>query len=622
MAEHNRRLTHASPSESHRPADWFEDAQKELVNSGFSALFDSERRQRTHMDIIELSTEVLGDLDNPYSLRSIADALRAVVKWAGFYRSDRGLRHVEGVEIAGERSHAKVRLGVPGFDPIRDILDGRLPTPASFRLDEQYDAGSASDFLARDISKRVEDATGMKPVSCVLIGIKGRRDHLGLLAVWTDAGPTGIWRDAGSKIPHWVTRTSASAGRDLQVLLEVIARRAGIAFDNARLYAREHELAQALQHAALPESAEIDGLDIWTHYAPSAEHAKVGGDWYDVMAIDSRTTALTIGDVVGADAEAAAVMGQLRSVVRAYAAELSMPGVVLERVDRLVAGMDLSRTASLVYGTLRRSGFDDTGLERWTLRYSRAGHFAPMLLRSGKVHLLDGASGTLVGYGNGDRKFAQVELRPADTLLLFTDGLVERRDRSIIEGLRQLQEVFAEVAATSAAAIGEELLARLADAPEDDIALVVVRIPSEVGDEVQVDNPHAYKWTLPRSLTAAQMARRGIKEAFTEWGIDDITSAQLAVSELVTNAARYGWGDEIVVRLFDTGATVLIEVEDKNPAPPLAMEGHPGRSGGFGISILDRIGEWGWRPNGSGKIVWARLHPSSEALNPPEKQGN
>src|SRR5690606_37211266 len=106
------------------------------------------------------------------------------------------------------------------------------------------------------------------------------------------------------------------------------AHRVGVALDVMRLYAREHRLAETLQRAMLPEQAEIPDLDVWTYYAPSAEHAQVGGDWYDVLQIDDGLVGIVVGDVVGHDIEAAAVMGQLRSVVRSYAFERGSPGSV------------------------------------------------------------------------------------------------------------------------------------------------------------------------------------------------------------------------------------------------------------------------------------------------------
>src|SRR5690606_38878592 len=129
--------------------------------------------------------------------------------------------------------------------------------------------------------------------------------------------------------------------------------------------AREHRLAETLQRAMLPEQADVRDLDVWTYYAPSSGHAQVGGDWYDVLQVTPEHVVLVVGDVVGHDVEAAAAVGQLRSVVRSYAYESADPSAVLGRVDQLVSGMRVPRSASLVLVVLERDG------EGWRARYSR-----------------------------------------------------------------------------------------------------------------------------------------------------------------------------------------------------------------------------------------------------------
>ncbi len=194
-----------------------------------------------------------------------------------------------------------------------------------------------------------------------------------------------------------------------------------------RLYAREHRLAETLQRAMLPEQAEIRGLDVWTYYVPSSGHAQVGGDLYDVLEVSPDHVVLVIGDVVGHDVEAAAVMGQLRSVVRAYAHDDTAPGAVLDRVDQHVSGVRMARAASLVLVAMTRV---DDG---WRFAWSRAGHLPAVLVRDGRAEALPvDAAGPLIGFapaaGGGGRASSERAVRPGDLLALFTDGLVERRD--------------------------------------------------------------------------------------------------------------------------------------------------------------------------------------------------
>ncbi|GHS89382.1 hypothetical protein AGMMS50218_15540 [Actinomycetota bacterium] len=355
----------------------------------------------------------------------------------------------------------------------------------------------------------------------------------------------------------------------------------------------------------LPEQADVDGLDVWSYYAPNSEHAQVGGDWYDVLQITPDVVGVVIGDVVGHDVEAAAAMGQLRSVVRSYAYEVTDPGPVLERVDQLVAGMRIPRAAGLVLTTLTRTA---TG---WDLAYSRAGHLPALHVRRGEGTLLDAAGGSLIGFGARSRQTARTTLLPGDVLVFYTDGLIERRSRPLRDGLRELTQVAAAATAIDAAGIGEELLSRLADSPEDDVAVVVVRVPDPQDGAAGAVSPRSRRWLLPSEPASIGRARHAVLRTSQAWDLADVASAELVVSELVANAVLHGWG-HIALRLFDTGDGLRIEVEESNPTPPVTTDGHPGRVGGYGMQIVERLADWGWRPSRGGKLVWAKLRPTAE----------
>lgn len=548
-----------------------------------------ERRARLGLTIVSRVSDLLQESESSVVLRAIADMLsRRAVAWAGFVVEDRNLREVEGIDPLPRRPSTPRPVGP---DEIERLLNG--VTMYTVRLDADTPAtpGSATaEVLAIVEPHRAEHLDAAHEV--LVLPVLGRLRTLGLLVVM----PYADRRHPSDDVADSATRQDLH--EELVTMLELVARRVGMAMDNARLYAGEHQLAEALQQAMLPEQAEVPGLDVWSYYAPSASHAQVGGDWYDVVNVGEETV-VVIGDVVGHDVEAAATMGQLRSVVRAFSVELVDPGTVLSRVDDLVSTMRMPRTASLVYATLTPR---DGGC--WDFTYSRAGHLPPLRVRGGTVTVLDGAAGPLMGYGSGQRTTATAELLPGDMLVLYTDGLIERRDRAMRAGLDALVSLCQSVFPPDAAGMGEELLV-LADAPEDDVALVVVRVPG--APETAGGSPlRRRRWQLPAEASSIGRARHAVRNAATAWGLEDPGPAELVVSELMSNAVMHGRG-RIGLQLHDTGDGLRIEVSDANPAPPITREANPGRVGGFGMHIVDRLAHWGWRPTPNGKIVWARL---------------
>jgi PAS domain S-box-containing protein len=564
---------------------------------------ERERRARTSIGIISRISDILMDLDDPSALGEVAGVLdHSVVRWAGFYLEDDdglrladgtatpayrvGRRHAAVVEVAAVARDTAASPRTDRADPVQGLLDGVRTEPVDLDLTTD-DASTVSAWLADQVRKAVE-ALPDTPSRVVVLPVPGRRRVLGVLVVVPSGGTDAATIDSA-----------------VGTVLQLTTRRVGLAVDNARLYEREHRVAETLQRSMLPEQADVDGLDVWTYYAPSSAHAQVGGDWFDVLAIDADVVGVVIGDVVGHDIEAAASMGQLRSVVRTYAFEVRTPGLVLERVDQLVAGMRIPRPAALVLMTLTRT--DDT----WRLAYSRAGHLPGLLVRDGHSTELDGAGGRLIGISVGTRTTSELPLEPGDVLVLYTDGLIERRDRALREGLAALREAAESVTATDAAGVGEDLLARLADDPEDDVAVVVVRIPDPAVDGSVARSPRSRRWRLASEPAAAGRARHAVVRTCQAWGLTCGPSAELVVSELVANAVLHGWG-HVLLRLDDTEDGLRIEVEDANPAPPVTTDGHRGRVGGFGMQIVERLADWGWRPAGTGKVVWARIRDGED----------
>ena len=315
-------------------------------------------------------------------------------------------------------------------------------------VDEQaIVAGTDDDELA-------EIYRHLSPRDALVVPLAARRQVLGVLTLFTD-GSGRTYDD------------------DDLVTAADLARRAALTVDNARLYQREHEVAEQLQRSLLPQLPSVPGLDHYARYLPGSTAAQVGGDWYDLFRLPDGPLGIAIGDVMGHDMTAAASMGQLRSVLQSYAWQGSDPAVVLDRLDQLVQGLAMAQLATCAYGRLDLPTGDRPG----RLRLANAGHLPPALRRpDGTVELIATEPSLLVGAVLGtDRSTTEVAIERGSVLVLYTDGLVEHRGRSLDDGLRALQDALA-CAPDDAQGISEHLLAELAGDLEDDVAMLVLHV--------------------------------------------------------------------------------------------------------------------------------------------------
>ena len=256
----------------------------------------------------------------------------------------------------------------------------------------------------------------------------------------------------------------------LEIALE-IGRRAALAIEWCRLY--EREVASILQRSLLPELPRLPGVDVAAHYRPGDAEHQVGGDWYDLLPLPGGSVGIVVGDVMGHDLTAAAAMGRMRSVLRSYAYELTGPAEVLERLDRLALGLQMAPITTVWYGVLHPDG---------TLTHSSAGHLPPLLRQpDGHTEWLVGGRSALLGVPDpAPRPETTDVLLPGATLLLYTDGLIEKRDRELDAGLELLRSV---VVSAPADAKADELCSLLFEHPEstglaaerDDIAVLILQ---------------------------------------------------------------------------------------------------------------------------------------------------
>jgi serine phosphatase RsbU (regulator of sigma subunit) len=260
-----------------------------------------------------------------------------------------------------------------------------------------------------------------------------------------------------------------------------VAARAALALDNARLYSEQRGLAEALQRSLLTDPPEPADCEIAVRYEPAAEAASVGGDWFDSFLLAEGATVIAIGDVVGHNIEAAAAMGQLRGLLRGIAWTTGAgPAAVLGRLDAAIAGLALDTTATAVVACLEPAGGTAVGAGRRVLSWSNAGHPPPVMVDpSGRTTVLDhGAADLLLGIDAGtDRRESLVVLDPGATVVLYTDGLVERRGENLEVGIARLRTTLADTAGLTVEELCDRVLDRmLPGRADDDVALLALRV--------------------------------------------------------------------------------------------------------------------------------------------------
>ena len=292
------------------------------------------------------------------------------------------------------------------------------------------------------------------------------------------------------------------------VTTTLLRGRVGTMLDNIRLYQAERQAALTLQRRLLPPTTMVDGLDTAMVYQPSANRAEVGGDWYDVFPLGERGTMLAVGDVVGHDMSAAAAMGQLSVLLRARSWSTASPGPALQTILRALAGMHWDDVASVV--CLRWQ----TTADGCHVEYANLGHPAPFVrLPDGRVYRMRPAHGAPLGVHDPEVEIGQDELDlPAGSVVvLYTDGLVERRDRSLEDGLAALARALRTAPDGTAAQIRDHLLTTLVrDQPEDDVCLLVVRGPGpqQTADRRVGASRRTYRALLPLDDTGKVCAPR------------------------------------------------------------------------------------------------------------------
>ncbi|MFF5311035.1 SpoIIE family protein phosphatase [Streptomyces massasporeus] len=386
---------------------------------------------------------------------------------------------------------------------------------------------------------------------------------------------------------------------DLSLAEELVAR-AAISIDNARRYTREHALAVTLQQSLLPQAVpEQNALDIAYRYLPA--QAGVGGDWFDVIPMPGSRVALAVGDVVGHGLHAAATMGRLRTAVHNFSALDLPPDELLSHLDDLVGKIDQNETAETAAGVVGATclyGIYDPVTRRYVV--ARAGHLVPALVHpDGSVTFPDVPAGPPLGLGGMPFQTAELCLAEGTQLVLYTDGLIEDRKRDLDVGMELLRDALTGHPGRPPEETCQDVLDNLLPGrPKDDVALLVARTRELPPDQVA-------DWDVPPDPAAVSGMREAVSQRLEAWGLSEYGFAmELILSELITNAIRYGAGP-IHVRLI-RDRTLICEVADSSSTSPHLRYAATTDEGGRGLFLVSQMAErWGTRYTPQGKVIWA-----------------
>jgi PAS domain S-box-containing protein len=391
----------------------------------------------------------------------------------------------------------------------------------------------------------------------------------GIVAVLTGGGGVALWLEL--RVPRRIS------GED-RLLVTVLVGHLGLAIQHVRQFEAARETSLTLQHAMLAPTKLPPGFAV--RYEPAVTPLEIGGDWYDVLRVGDNRIGIIVGDCVGRGLAAAAVMGQLRASARALLLTGAEPARLLEELDAVAELIPDAFCTTVFLAVLDT----DTG----EFSYSCAGHLPAILAPPGKRHTLitDARSVPLAVQRKASRPQASVTLTPGCTLMLYTDGLVERRDIALDDGIAHLGKTVARGMNLTADAVADEVLTELAPPGgyDDDIAIVVYRRPYP-------------PLVIHRVINADQLGE--LRHQLADWlhgarvSEERIADIVLAVNEAVANSIEHGYQGrkpgKIRLKGDNDGARVRLKITDKGSWKPAATD--PGVRG-RGLLLIRAVSDW------------------------------
>ncbi|WP_280689302.1 MULTISPECIES: SpoIIE family protein phosphatase [unclassified Kitasatospora] len=561
------------------------------------ALSDKAEAARRRLKLLYDATVAIGtSLDVTRTAEELA--YFAVPRFADYVTVDLAEPVLNGAEPPGGIAAPMRRVAVSGirqdapFYPVGEVIVIRPATPQAWSLDTGHavrdpDLRSSTAWLTQDPA-RAGELLEFGIHSVVRVPLRARGVLLGLAKFWRAEG-------------------SARFDEDDQSLAEELVARVALSIDNARRYTREHAMAVTLQRSLLPHGLpEQTALEVAYRYLPA--QADVSGDWFDVIPLPGARVALVVGDVVGHGLHAAATMGRLRTAVLNFSSLDLPPDELLGYLDELVNQLDQDQSAGAdsdaVTGASCLYAIYDPVSRLCTM--ARAGHPPPALVHpDGRVEFPEVPAGPPLGLGGLPFAAAELCLPEGSTLVLYTDGLVEDRERDIDEGLDLLARSLRQVG-RGPEEICEAVLAALLPArPTDDVALLVARTRVLTGDQIA-------QWQVPSDRAAVGEVRAAVSRQLARWGLEEMAFVtELILSELVTNAIRYAT-EPIQVRLL-RDRTLICEVSDSSSTSPHLRYAATMDEGGRGLFLVAQFAErWGTRHTATGKVIWAEQQLGGE----------